>query len=119
MSSSAATRWSDAASEKRLRRRYASERGFRLAGLLAVGISVLFLAFLLYSMASKGLGGFVQYEARLPIDFARSDLFLDPATLKGPDARQTVIGAFEGDRKSTRLNSSHVEISYAVFCLKK
>src|SRR5207302_11116793 len=26
---------------------------------------------------------------------------------------------FEGDRKSTRLNSSHVKISYAVFCLKK
>src|SRR5690349_23516973 len=26
---------------------------------------------------------------------------------------------FEIDRKSTRLNSSHVEISYAVFCLKK
>src|SRR5690625_6828916 len=28
-------------------------------------------------------------------------------------------GAFAGDRKSTRLNSSHVAISYAVFCLKK
>src|SRR5690606_40064109 len=27
--------------------------------------------------------------------------------------------ALEPDRKSTRLNSSHVEISYAVFCLKK
>src|SRR5437660_808025 len=26
---------------------------------------------------------------------------------------------FDGDRKSTRLNSSHVAISYAVFCLKK
>src|SRR5258705_9620540 len=25
----------------------------------------------------------------------------------------------EGDRKSTRLNSSHLGISYAVFCLKK
>src|SRR5690606_41419699 len=25
----------------------------------------------------------------------------------------------KGDRKSTRLNSSHVKISYAVFCLKK
>src|SRR5438874_5165455 len=25
----------------------------------------------------------------------------------------------DADRKSTRLNSSHVEISYAVFCLKK
>src|SRR5439155_16625406 len=29
------------------------------------------------------------------------------------------IGAFLRDRKSTRLNSSHVAISYAVFCLKK
>src|SRR5437868_12915255 len=30
------------------------------------------------------------------------------------------IDPFEGeDRKSTRLNSSHVSISYAVFCLKK
>src|SRR5204862_7056489 len=28
------------------------------------------------------------------------------------------LGVFS-DRKSTRLNSSHVEISYAVFCLKK
>src|SRR5699024_11731536 len=28
-------------------------------------------------------------------------------------------GAAGGDRKSTRLNSSHVSISYAVFCLKK
>src|SRR5690349_23085053 len=27
--------------------------------------------------------------------------------------------AADRDRKSTRLNSSHVEISYAVFCLKK
>src|SRR2546427_5455985 len=26
---------------------------------------------------------------------------------------------YEGDRKSTRLNSSHSQISYAVFCLKK
>src|SRR5690606_39853213 len=30
----------------------------------------------------------------------------------------TAIGDI-GDRKSTRLNSSHVKISYAVFCLKK
>src|SRR5256885_11500515 len=28
-------------------------------------------------------------------------------------------GLFGGDRKSTRLNSSHLVISYAVFCLKK
>src|SRR5690625_5992512 len=37
---------------------------------------------------------------------------LNPAVL------QTGIGG-HGDRKSTRLNSSHVAISYAVFCLKK
>src|SRR5690625_7861151 len=30
-----------------------------------------------------------------------------------------VIPLYEQDRKSTRLNSSHVAISYAVFCLKK
>src|SRR2546426_1740918 len=29
------------------------------------------------------------------------------------------LGARTGDRKSTRLNSSHLVISYAVFCLKK
>src|SRR5690554_7674414 len=32
---------------------------------------------------------------------------------------QGAIIRLEGDRKSTRLNSSHVRISYAVFCLKK
>src|SRR5437667_8648686 len=30
-----------------------------------------------------------------------------------------VAGFCNGDRKSTRLNSSHITISYAVFCLKK
>src|SRR5690349_24958223 len=38
-----------------------------------------------------------------------------PVTLFGPRGAQRILG----DRKSTRLNSSHVEISYAVFCLKK
>src|SRR5436309_4726311 len=53
---------------------------------------------------------------------------------KGPSsAMQVAAGDFDndrsvdlvvlqrngGDRKSTRLNSSHVKISYAVFCLKK
>src|SRR5262245_65080984 len=36
------------------------------------------------------------------------------------DALQNAVGgAFIPDRKSTRLNSSHLGISYAVFCLKK
>src|SRR5947209_15375166 len=40
----------------------------------------------------------------------------EPAA-RGRGARSGVRGA--GDRKSTRLNSSHANISYAVFCLKK
>src|SRR5688572_32349679 len=32
---------------------------------------------------------------------------------------QSLILYKKGDRKSTRLNSSHSQISYAVFCLKK
>src|SRR3712207_7141256 len=35
----------------------------------------------------------------------------------GPDGRNVVLAGL--DRKSTRLNSSHANISYAVFCLKK
>src|SRR5690242_20824814 len=38
------------------------------------------------------------------------------------DARhegQRVVALERSDRKSTRLNSSHMSISYAVFCLKK
>src|SRR2546426_7824576 len=35
------------------------------------------------------------------------------------DTEQIVISKRREDRKSTRLNSSHLVISYAVFCLKK
>src|SRR5207249_10923596 len=37
----------------------------------------------------------------------------------GRGQHQEVGGRLLQDRKSTRLNSSHVSISYAVFCLKK
>src|SRR5439155_6939306 len=42
-------------------------------------------------------------------------------TLPGPPPalHASRSGRRTGDRKSTRLNSSHVAISYAVFCLKK
>src|SRR2546430_8353051 len=55
---------------------------------------------------------------------------LDPETEQGPQVDKTqfdkVMGYIDAekegrrqDRKSTRLNSSHSQISYAVFCLKK
>src|SRR2546426_3007990 len=35
------------------------------------------------------------------------------------ESLKDVVTSIQGDRKSTRLNSSHLVISYAVFCLKK
>src|SRR2546430_13430286 len=43
----------------------------------------------------------------------------DAMGTKEDAARMRVSRALEKDRKSTRLNSSHSQISYAVFCLKK
>src|SRR5260221_9086316 len=54
-------------------------------------------------------------ERNLPFFLAKAHyLSIDPKILLEPGADLT-----GGDRKSTRLNSSHTVISYAVFCLKK
>src|SRR5256885_8672811 len=52
----------------------------------------------------------------LPISFE-----INPGLDRETNARNDAarIACFEIDRKSTRLNSSHLVISYAVFCLKK
>ncbi len=88
-----ATRWTDGSMTARVRKRYAAERRFKVLGFAAVALSVAFLAFLLFTMAAKGVGGFTRTEARLTIDFPRSDLMIDPAALKGPDAGQNVMSA--------------------------
>src|SRR5205809_6151074 len=43
----------------------------------------------------------------------------DRVTMTRPLCPYPQVAAYKGDRKSTRLNSSHGYISYAVFCLKK
>src|SRR2546430_7477100 len=43
----------------------------------------------------------------------------DAGQLQGRGLDHLGPGRRRGDRKSTRLNSSHSQISYAVFCLKK
>src|SRR5207302_4928696 len=55
----------------------------------------------------RGLGG-----RAFPPPSARGNPLGDGRAVRG-------LLAGLGDRKSTRLNSSHVKISYAVFCLKK
>src|SRR5438874_8934606 len=53
-------------------------------------------------------------------DLAQSQVSIFAAqTLTGELGPRIEMTAVIKDRKSTRLNSSHVEISYAVFCLKK
>src|SRR5690625_5595055 len=46
-------------------------------------------------------------------------LLLHRDDLSGRQRKERAIELLGQDRKSTRLNSSHVAISYAVFCLKK
>src|SRR5438034_8439772 len=54
---------------------------------------------------AKGLGVYAENDARIDAGL--------------PDAAAAMKAAGKEDRKSTRLNSSHTVISYAVFCLKK
>src|SRR5207249_8119820 len=57
-----------------------------------------------------------------PADFGLDALYIvTDAIPPAPAPRIDSIrrASSSGDRKSTRLNSSHVSISYAVFCLKK
>ena len=87
------TRWTDGTMQRRVAARYAAERRFRAFGFIAVALSVGFLAFLLFTMASKGLGGFTHTEVKLHLDLPKSALLIDPAALKGPEADQMVAQA--------------------------
>lgn len=55
--SNPANNWQSPEAEKRLARRYAAERRFKLLGLCAVGLSMAFLVFLIGTMLIGGLGG--------------------------------------------------------------
>src|SRR5688572_32428929 len=53
---------------------------------------------------------FAPWEIRVAASYViQAGGYLGPVVIQNPT----------GDRKSTRLNSSHSQISYAVFCLKK
>src|SRR3712207_8879365 len=80
--------------------------------------TTLFRSFYEDNKSALGVATFIQAAAAVLLvifgAFLRDVL---RAAEAGSDFLPTV--AFAGDRKSTRLNSSHANISYAVFCLKK
>src|SRR3712207_8766562 len=76
--------------------------------------TTLFRSFLFVAESAGRTVGFVSGELRegSPTFQAKTWASVDDVFVE-PDYRNL------GDRKSTRLNSSHANISYAVFCLKK
>src|SRR5690348_17389937 len=67
-------------------------------------------------VSSAGSGAGESKEPRgLAVDSSLARLYVADRR----NERVDVFDADTGDRKSTRLNSSHPSISYAVFCLKK
>src|SRR5438477_8853026 len=80
------------------------------------------LIFFFTGTATTGIYTLSLHDA-LPIFAVHLELDGDGHRLRGAAQRQLAgdgqIVALGRDRKSTRLNSSHMSISYAVFCLKK
>src|SRR2546422_8051017 len=70
------------------------------------------LPILAWSTSSPRCGGFATTAIGSPSTTTASEYHTDDP-LRGADEQRLL------DRKSTRLNSSHGYISYAVFCLKK
>src|SRR5207249_7302210 len=81
-----------------------------LTGLLFVGLS----------MSLRRVVGTPEHLARARESFGQLlSLLVLSVILLIPGQNRLLLGTELIDRKSTRLNSSHVSISYAVFCLKK
>lgn len=80
----------EAAFQRRLRRRYAAERRFRLLGLGAILVSIAMLLVLLFTITVNGVGGFQRVEMAVPIDFAASGIAGDAGSLGGAGAIQSL-----------------------------
>src|SRR5207249_11743265 len=82
--------------------------------------SSLFLSFFFLSIRPPPRSTLFPYTTLFRSWLRFSDQFLHPSLAhRGARRSDSWRAAKPLDRKSTRLNSSHVSISYAVFCLKK
>src|SRR3712207_8421398 len=72
----------------------------------------------LHGLPAHGLVGMLHGAELVAVPLA--GLVLEGVGVHGVEAQPVLCRQRpDGDRKSTRLNSSHANISYAVFCLKK
>jgi phosphate transport system permease protein len=79
--------------QRRIRRRYTSERNFKLLGILAILLSAGFLACLVITMAWNGARGFTRSNVELPFDFPKLAIPLSPAALTGGGDVDSQFGA--------------------------
>jgi phosphate transport system permease protein len=80
------TDWNGQIMQKRIARRYAAERRFKAMGFLAVALSTVFLAFLLFTMLGQGLRGFQRTEIAVNFDFPALTSGTTAAAISGPSA---------------------------------
>ncbi len=80
------TDWNGQIMQKRIARRYAAERRFKAMGFIAVGLSTVFLAFLLFTMLGQGLRGFQRTEIAVQFDFPALTSGTTAASITGPNA---------------------------------
>lgn len=76
------------AEHRHLRMRHAREDRFRFHSKMAVGVSLIFLVFLLYTILANGLSAFLQTQIRLSITFSQE--VIDPS---GTDDREALQNA--------------------------
>ncbi|WP_299326881.1 phosphate ABC transporter permease PstA [Parasphingopyxis sp.] len=121
------TDWKTDAMQRRIRARYRAEKRFRFYGLAAVFLSAGFLAFLLFTMVSSGARGFTQVQIALPVDFAASNIVIEPEQLDGNDreqllaladfqglAQESMVAAYGDDGQALFSNGAWVQLRNAV-----
>src|SRR5690625_4935310 len=99
---------------------------------IVIGVSVqIFIGSLITGLQSSLVDTTIGNSSQVTIEVSGTENYFDQDEslideLEQDDRLSVVSESFDGsgfivleDRKSTRLNSSHVAISYAVFCLKK
>ena len=75
-----------------LKRRYAAERRFRIYGMLAISIGLVFLAVMLTSVVSKGYTAFWQTTVTLPITF--NEKVIDPEGKRATDSNVLITANY-------------------------